>query len=379
MPNRHAAARAAWVDALKGAGCTLILWHHFAAYGPMVDAAAPLAPGVFRWLYDYGRMAVQVFLVLGGYLVAQTLVPVHGGHYTRSSLATLLRRYQRLATPLMVALCCAMLAAWVARQWPHPASVPAAPTLAQVLAHLLLLQDVLGQPGLSAGVWYVAIDFQLYAGVVLLVLLARQLARRLPRVAVRHLMWGVVVLMAAVSLCWANRRPALDVTGLYFAGSYALGMLACWTVQARTTRLRRASLAALLLLSVLALALEWRTRIALASAIALLLVIAARRLPGAPLAAAHPRWVERALTALGRRSYSIFLIHYPVLLLFNTAWGQWFPGQAWANAIGLLLAWGVALAAAWWLYATVEARPVSWVRLAWLGAAALGLGVVLQG
>lgn len=27
------------------------------------------------WLYDYARMAVQVFLVLGGYLAAASLAP----------------------------------------------------------------------------------------------------------------------------------------------------------------------------------------------------------------------------------------------------------------------------------------------------------------
>ena len=33
----------------------------------MSDIAQPLAPDLMAWLYDYARMAVQIFLVLGGY------------------------------------------------------------------------------------------------------------------------------------------------------------------------------------------------------------------------------------------------------------------------------------------------------------------------
>jgi hypothetical protein len=32
----------------------------------------------------------------------------------------------------------------------------------QIIAHIFLLQDILGFDALSAGIWYVAIDFQLF-------------------------------------------------------------------------------------------------------------------------------------------------------------------------------------------------------------------------
>ncbi|HSV53424.1 MAG TPA: acyltransferase, partial [Burkholderiaceae bacterium] len=51
------------IDALKAVACVMIVWHHLAFYGPMSDIAQPLAPRLISWLYDYGRMAVQVFLV----------------------------------------------------------------------------------------------------------------------------------------------------------------------------------------------------------------------------------------------------------------------------------------------------------------------------
>ena len=62
-------------DVLKGLSCVLIVGHHLAFYGPRSDAALPLAPQLIAWLSDYGRLAVQVFLVVAGYLAASGLAP----------------------------------------------------------------------------------------------------------------------------------------------------------------------------------------------------------------------------------------------------------------------------------------------------------------
>jgi hypothetical protein len=143
------------IDMAKGLACIAIVWHHLAFYGPMSDIAQPLAPGLIAWLYDYGRMAVQVFLVLGGYLAAASLAPQgvprfdHAGH-------AIAKRFVRLVVPYAVALLLTVLVAALVRPWMEHASVPDEPTLAQLLANALLLQDIVGESALSAGVWYVA-------------------------------------------------------------------------------------------------------------------------------------------------------------------------------------------------------------------------------
>ena len=63
------------IDALKVIASQLIVLHHFSAYGPLSDALSEASPRVATWLYDYARMAVQVFLVLGGYLAVRSLAP----------------------------------------------------------------------------------------------------------------------------------------------------------------------------------------------------------------------------------------------------------------------------------------------------------------
>ena len=65
------ASRLAFVDALKAVASQFIVLHHLAFYGPMSDVANDLAPALFSWLSQNARLAVQVFLVIGGFLAAQ--------------------------------------------------------------------------------------------------------------------------------------------------------------------------------------------------------------------------------------------------------------------------------------------------------------------
>ncbi|AVT18378.1 acyltransferase, partial [Paracidovorax avenae] len=167
------------IDSVKGIACATIVAHHLAFYGPMSEVAQPLMPGFIAWLTDYGRMAVQVFLVLGGYLAAGRLAAAGGPRWSGTA-PEIGRRFVRLVVPYAVALVLAVLAAAAVRPWLDHPSVPAEPSLPQLLANALMLQDVVGEEALSAGVWYVAIDFQLFVFSALLLAAARHGARVLP-------------------------------------------------------------------------------------------------------------------------------------------------------------------------------------------------------
>jgi peptidoglycan/LPS O-acetylase OafA/YrhL len=336
------------IDALKGIACALIVWHHLAFYGPMSDVVHAVVPGLTGWLYDYGRMAVQVFLVVGGFLSASSLAPQGTATFTQPR-RLLLRRYRRLVQPYLVALAVSVLVAALVRPWfAHP-SVPAAPTLLQVLAHGLLLQDVLGQQALSAGVWYVAIDFQLFAISVLVFAFARKLQQRWPQVPAR-LGVGLLLLLAVSSLLFFNRQAGLDITGLYFLGSYALGMLAFWASNTASKVKRAQWLLGIALLGGAALLIDFRGRLALALVVALGLVWL--QTSAWPRQWRDPRW----LVQLGQISYSVFLIHFPVCLLVNAVVSHFWPTGLLANALGMLAAFLLSLLAGWALYRGVESR-----------------------
>ena len=88
------------VDVLKVVAAQLIVWHHFSAYGPMSESMRLVWPQLVEWLYHDARMAVQVFLVVGGYLAAQSVM---NQPMTRP-LTHIIKRYLRLVPIYLLAL-----------------------------------------------------------------------------------------------------------------------------------------------------------------------------------------------------------------------------------------------------------------------------------
>lgn len=363
--------RSALIDCTKGLACAAIVWHHLAFYGPMADAARPAMPALIDWLADYARMAVQVFLVLGGYLAAASLAP-QGQARFGDPWARVARRFVRLVVPYAVALVVAIMASAAVRPWFEHASVSDAPDLWQLIAHGLLLQSIAGEESLSAGVWYVAIDFQLFALTVLLLAGAQALARRQ--------LWNaagtaqaLVVVGVIASLYGFNLDEQWDVWAVYFFGAYGLGMLAYWAVQSprALTAWAWGLLMAALVLG--ALVLQWRTRIAVAGCTALVLVAALRSLA----VAAWAGWAP--LRRLGQMSYSVFLVHFSVCLLVNATVSTLWPGATAPAVLGMALAFALSIAAGRLLYERVERHVPTWsTALRWqAGFVGTGLAVAL--
>ena len=366
------------LDAAKGIACAVIVGHHLSRYGPMPAGAYALAPDFFAWLSNEGRLAVQVFLVIAGFLAAASLAP-DGMLRVDRPVTRILQRYGRLVMPYLAALTVCVLVAAVVRPWLDEEVVPAAPTFGQLVAHGLLLQDLLGYESLSTGVWYVAIDFQLFALALALVGLPTMLQRSTgaapASLPARWLPVALVLGLAVASLVLFNRNAGLDDTAFYFFGTYGLGMLVFWIGRATRFSTWQSAVALLALLGAGALAIDWRSRIATALVTALLLAIAQRRHWLSP---AHWPLLAVPLQRLGRMSYSLFLIHFPVLLAMNAAVANAGPHGAWFDAAGLVATFALSVAVAALLYRWVEARPALWRGVFMLFAALLVSGIVVS-
>ncbi|MFG6457651.1 acyltransferase family protein [Roseateles sp. BYS96W] len=344
------------IDALKAVAAQIIVLHHLVSYGPISRAAHAALPFLAELSHQYGRMAVQIFLVVGGYLSARGLSP--RGQALQAGVPELLwRRYLRLTLPFLAALLLTLGACrLIASSWPE--MVPTDIGAGQLLAHALLLHDVLGYEALTVGAWYVAIDLQLFALLVGLLWLARRGWRHPSRLVVGPLLVGALALASAFVF---NRDATLDAYAPYFFASYGLGALVHWL---GLWRYRRAGLVLLLAGFGAALWLDWRDRLALALGTALWLSWAeARHRAGRPLLPA--RW-SGVLAAWSTPSYALFLLHFPVLLLTNALLSQW---------EGATPAQGMLLFVATWALANWLARPFHrWVEapaarldpLAWL-------------
>ena len=363
-PSQRPAGRSFLIDAFKAAGCLLIVLHHLAFYGPMSDVVATGWPSVVNWLYDHGRLAVQFFLVCAGFLTAGSLA-----RYESLTLSEALKlawqRYLRLAIPLLAALSFTVLVSeWVRPDFAH-ASLSAPPDWGQALAHIGLMQHVLKLEALSAGIWYVAIDLQLYAMTLFCLVVVRAWPRKQSARsgvdwadAMRCMLWLGLV---CASLWWWNLDTDLDDWGVYFWGSYGLGLLA-WEARrfirsgGSEGQLRSGMVGALMVLvGGVAWWLEPRTRIALAWSVAALLMAA----PEAWLwgqAVGVSRW-RSALEWLSGVSYSVFLIHFGVSLAVSAAVTVYWPDALWANVLGVLVSVLLSLLLGGLLCRWVERQP----------------------
>ncbi len=350
--------RSTSVDALKIIAAQMIFWHHLSAYGDMAQWLSQSLSDVYDFLFGYARMAVQIFLVVSGYLAAQHIDLVNKHDWLQS----VCKRYLRL-TPVYffalvwVGLCIVMTRPYFSADW-----LPAVLDMPQVLAHISLLHSLLDYPSLSTGIWYIAIDFQLYIVLTGLVY-ATGLLVPLPW---RETVFSTAVLgLISVSLWWFNLDANWDNWAIYFFGAYGLGFLAG---RAPLSPSHQKLFWLGLVLALLSLILQWRWRIALACSTALLLWT---------FQTIHQPWLthktslrwQSLRTMLADSSYAFFLMHFGVLILFNAAWQclAWhqFSPTALMGASTLLCAWlsSIALGVAIQKWVETPIQQALWKKL----------------
>lgn len=358
----------------------------------MSDVVATAWSAIVSWLYDHGRLAVQFFLVCAGFLTAGSLA-----RYESLALSDVVKlawqRYLRLATPLLAALSFTVLVTEVVRPDFDHDSLSASPGWGQALAHIALMQQVLDLESLSAGIWYVAIDFQLYVMALLCQFVLKfwpssqaAKSRVVGAVQVKGVQtrrWGLWLGLVCASLWWWNRDVELDVFGLYFWASYGVGMLA-WVVRQSTGPVWLNALTPRWLLGVLMVILvgglawwlEPRMRIAVAWCVAAVLMTVPKTwFWGGDTAPS--RW-RSAIEWLSAVSYSVFLIHFGVSLAVNTAVTAHWPQVLWANALGMLVALLLSLLCGDMLYRWVERYPPTVKRwLGWVSVFMASVGVAM--
>ena len=287
----------------------MIIIHHLSSYGQIAQDARHILPGLMTWLFEYGRYAVQIFLVMAGYLAAQSLSRYANDKFSAQVLLKLiLNRYLRLFAPYAAALIFTIACAYLARLWVNDEFVGQSETLGQFLAHLFFIQGILGLDSISAGAWYVAIDWQLYSVLAILFI-------SFPRY--QALIW-LMSILAVSSLLFFNRSSDYEAYFIYFIGSYGLGVLAYLASGFQDPGVRRIAKVALILIGLIIAASAFQQvwlRNFLAWFVALALYLWGNT--------AYPKSDEgssllKAIAWGSKRSYCAFLIHFAFILLANT-------------------------------------------------------------
>jgi peptidoglycan/LPS O-acetylase OafA/YrhL len=334
------------IDVLKVVAAQVILWHHFCRYGPLARTIGSAEHDWVAFIGNHGRHAVQIFLVISGFLAARS-IRTFLTNATAPDLAVAIRnswfsRVWRLGKQYWLMLLVAIAFAALCRQIQLDIDTPASPKWNQVLAHFLFVQDIFSMDALSTGVWYIAIDLQL--SLLFLCLLFACCAftatagKLNPAKAENALAVAVWPLML-MALFGFNLWRSLDIWAIYFFGSFGIGLAVGFHhIQAR----KNSHLFWIALVSgfAVALAIEWRPGLLVALICAALLSWSSTHsmatLNQKPLT---QRWVSR----LSRESYTLFLFHYPVVMLIGTIVNLSWSGQVLPAVLGLLGSWLLAM------------------------------------
>jgi peptidoglycan/LPS O-acetylase OafA/YrhL len=308
-------SRVQWLDGLRGAAATFVVVHHI--WLTAWPSEAPINPGPWwlGWLL-YGHMAVATFIVVSGFSLA--LAPMRNGGTLSGGLRRFLtRRAWRILPAYWAALILSIFLTALFLQ-PGLGALAIARTTA---VYGFLLQDALGSANPNHALWSIAVEWQIYFLFPLILLVVRR-----TNIVVGVSITAAVVILAhaATGLGW----PLDKITRLtpQFLALFALGVLAVWIGTGdRAERLRRplaghavVTLSAFVLLAATQGS-EWVVTnffwmdllfgAGIASLLALMyagMVLPVRRV-----------LASRALVFLGLFSYSIYLIHEPIVGMLN--------------------------------------------------------------
>ena len=273
-------------------------------------------PGWCRSVLAAGHNGVPVFFVLSGFVIANCIgrTWVDGAYCRRFVLRRMIRLNPPYWASVVLALGLALLSSLVVT-----GKVTEPVTFGAVLAHLFYLQDILGIKALNPAYWTLCLEAQFYVSFCLLMWGVSRFQRRIADN--RSLQW-IFLSAAIVASLWPLRIVTENVwPGLFFPfwHGFLLGAFAYWVYRGRIRRSWFYAFAATLLVSGIVTASAFPVA-SVVTSILLLEVARADKL----CVWLNWHWVQ----LLGACSYSIYLLHMPLLGAgFNAAYRVIPPGR----------------------------------------------------
>jgi peptidoglycan/LPS O-acetylase OafA/YrhL len=306
--------RVHWLDGIRGGAAIFVVLHHiWLTTWPTFPTNT--GPWWLGWLL-YGHMAVAIFIVVSGFSLA--LAPLSkGGNLSGGVRRFLRRRAWRILPAYWAALILSLVVTALLLQ---PELGPTA--LGKSLAvHGFLLQDVVGSQSPNGALWSIAIEWQIYFVFPLILWLGRATS-----LATAVLVTAALVLLGHAV---AGMGGAFDkINGLtpQFLALFALGAFAVQLGNSdRAAKLRR-PLAATALLALVAFVViaaiqgsEWVVArffwmdLLFGLGVACLLAL----MHSGGTAPVRGVLASRSALWLGLFSYSIYLVHAPIVGVLN--------------------------------------------------------------
>ena len=358
-PDRR---RLTGLDGMRGLAALFVVIHHSYLFS-YPGYPAITGPWWASW-FIYGHFSVVVFIVLSGFSLSVSAARNDWWLGGKAKFAK--RRAWRILPPYWAALVFSLAIAWAVLPQPGEGS----PTAKSVVINGLLVQDIFGAPSPNGAFWSIAVEAQLYFVFPLMLLLLRR--------GSAAVMLSVVGCAVALIGILAPSMPAVEKLMRLtpqFAVLFALGVVAAGILRssASAQRLPWHWFAAFAAVPVFAL-IDFRGSIWTVAQffwVDMLIGIPVALLLAA-VATGHPRWLLKVLDLppirrLGSFSYSLYLIHAPIVNVVSTNFVAPHLGSGSAAFLATLGIAGTLSVAFAWLFATLFELPFqrhrSWAAL----------------
>jgi peptidoglycan/LPS O-acetylase OafA/YrhL len=298
MPEK--ADRYVFIDALRGIAALAVLFHHLLHNTVLEVTLRRILPVWAQVLSHHGVLGVEIFFVISGFVIAHSLratptTPRAMGNF-------ILRRQLRLDPPYWTMLAFTLLLAAIEARIPGLVR-GALPSVRTILINLFYLQNVTGMDQILPVAWTLCLEIQFYL-LFIVILSTGAFFGRPTKGEVTVGTTTIVFVIGALSLGLSSRQHNFGAWFLplwvYFAG----GCLCCWALTRRIN-----------------------TWIFITFSVLFGMVAAALRMPAmnAGLVTVVGLYVVGRMGHLtdwlggpipqyfGRISYSLYLVHLPVL------------------------------------------------------------------
>ena len=207
------------LDGLRALAALFVVLHHsWLTVWPTIYNREP--HGLARpltWVFLYGHFAVAVFIVLSGFCLMLPVV-AHDGVLKGGALHFFKKRARRILPPyyLSIAFSTLVIVTLIKHRTGTHFDMCIPLTFHAYWTHLLLLQDVFGDPGINHALWSVAVEWHIYFLFPLLLIAWRKWGGP----------WATFLTMAAGYIIYfAIRRTSYGGITPHFLALFALGML----------------------------------------------------------------------------------------------------------------------------------------------------------
>lgn len=343
--SKPTAKRYVFIDALRGLAALSVVAFH-AQKSTMISSLEPEMPSPVLAIFTHGVAGVFVFFVLSGFVIAhctcrEDVTVNFAGRF-------MARRSVRLDPPYWASMACAVALGAL------PALVDASklyvlPSLWDVFLHVTYLVTLLGGREIDAVYWTLCLEIQFYLVFLLVMIAVTKLTPRLGRErALDAVLWSCT----ALANLWPIGLAPFHVHGLFVEHWYMfLAGVLVWRAREGAPTATAVAIGNLAILGIATLGhADVPAAVGVLSGIVILLVARMGKL--------ETMLGHRVFQFLGTISYSLYLVHNPVLgTVFR--FGHWITGRSIAlEAFWLVVSLASCVFAAWVFHRLVESPSV---------------------